>query len=264
MRLVALAAALLLSTAPALMAQDARDPLTRARLLYNEKQYGPAIAAADEARKDHARASQADLIAARAHLERYRLNSQPDDLDGARERLRRIDPVRFTPGEQLEYLVGLGQSLYLDDELGAAAAIFESVLFENEVLAPDARDRLLDWWASALDHDARARSELDRRVVYQRVRDRMMEELAKHPGSGTAAYWSAAAARGQGDLQAAWDAAQAGWLRAALTRDGGDLLRADLDRLMLLAIVPERSRILAQPADTLAQEWEAFKERWAK
>ena len=264
MRLIALVAALLLSTATALMAQDARDPLTRARLLYNEKQYAAAITAADEARKDPARAAHADLIAARAHLERYRLNSQPEDLDGARERLRRIDPARFTASEQFEFLVGLGQSLYLDEELGAAAAIFDSVLFGSDPLSPEARDRLLDWWASALDHDARARPELDRRTIYQRIRDRMVDELGRNPGSGTAAYWSAAAARGQGDLQAAWDAVQAGWVRAVLTRDGGDLLRADLDRLMLLAIVPERSRILAQPADTLAQEWEAFKERWVR
>jgi hypothetical protein len=268
MRRIALAAALVVATATSLLAQEPRDrdrdPLTRARMLYNEKQYGPAIAAADEARRDPSRAAHADLIAARAYLERFRLNSVRDDLDGARMRLRRIDPTRFTQSEQYEFLVGLGQSLYLDQELGAAATIFESLLFGNDTLLPDARDRLLDWWASALDHDARSRTELDRRTIYQRVRDRMLEELAHNPGSGTAAYWSAAAARGQGDLQAAWDAAEAGWVRAVLTADGGDSLRADLDRLMLLAIVPERSRILAQPADTLAQEWEAFKERWAR
>ena len=40
------------------------------------------------------------------------------------------------------------------------------------------------------------------------------------------------------------------------------MLRADLDRLMLRAIVPERARVLAQPADTLALEWEKFKGRW--
>ena len=66
----------------------------------------------------------------------------------------------------------------------------------------------------------------------------------------------------QGDLQAAWDAAEAGWVRASLATDRGAALRADLDRLMLVAIVPERARALAQPADTLRLDWERFKERW--
>ncbi len=77
-----------------------------------------------------------------------------------------------------------------------------------------------------------------------------------------ASYWLAAAARAQGDLQAAWDAAEAGWVRASLTADRGAALRADLDRLMLVAIVPEQARALSQPEDTLRLDWENFKERW--
>ena len=78
-----------------------------------------------------------------------------------------------------------------------------------------------------------------------------------------ALYWLSAAARGQGDLQAAWDAAQAGWVRASLSPTRGPALRNDLDRLMHRAIVPERSRILAQPPETLIAEWEQFKEKWS-
>ena len=81
-----------------------------------------------------------------------------------------------------------------------------------------------------------------------RIRQRMDEELASHPGSGAAAYWIAAAARAQGDLQAAWDAAQAGWVRARLASDKGAALRADLDRLVLRAIVPDRAKATAQSA----------------
>ena len=92
----------------------------------------------------------------------------------------------------------------------------------------------------------------------------MTEELALNPGSAAAAYWLAAAARGQGDLQAAWYAAQAGWVRAVLAPDGGTVLRADLDRLMNRAIVPERSRIVAQSPESLLAEWEKFKETWQK
>ena len=90
----------------------------------------------------------------------------------------------------------------------------------------------------------------------------MRDELTARPGSAAAAYWLAAAARAQGDLQAAWDAAEAGWVRASLATDRGAALRADLDRLMLVAIVPERARALAQPEDTLLLDWENFKERW--
>ncbi len=92
----------------------------------------------------------------------------------------------------------------------------------------------------------------------------MEEELATHPGSGTAAYWLAAAARAQGDLQAAWDAALAGWVRAPLLADRGVALRADLDRLVLRAIVPDRAKATAQTPETLRQQWEQFKERWNK
>jgi hypothetical protein len=208
-------------------------------------------------------ADSADLIAARAYLERFRIDEDPDDLVQARVRLRRLDPSKFTSSERFEFIVGLGETLYLDDQTGAAAEIFESVLAPTGELTPEARERVLDWWASALDRDARPRTEIDRRVIYQRVRDRMTEELAVHPGSSAASYWASAAARGQGDLQAAWDAAQAGWVRAPLTFDGGASLREDLDRLVQQAIVPERSRIMAVAPETLLAEWEAFKARWS-
>ena len=90
----------------------------------------------------------------------------------------------------------------------------------------------------------------------------MRDELTARPGSAAASYWLAASARAQGDLQAAWDAVEAGWVRASLATDRGAALRADLDRLMLVAIVPEQARALAQPEDTLRLDWENFKERW--
>jgi len=92
----------------------------------------------------------------------------------------------------------------------------------------------------------------------------MTTELAGNPGSSTAAYWAAAAARGQGNLQAAWDAVQAGWVRASLASDHGAALRGDLDLLVQRVLIPERARILAQPPETLQAEWEKFKEKWAK
>jgi hypothetical protein len=256
----ALAACVLWTTA--VFAADSRDPLDRARALYNQRQFEAAVNAADEARKLPQQANGADLIAARAYLERFRESSAPDDLVHARERLRGISPGKFSPRERIEFIVGLGETLYFEGSSGAAAAVFESVLVSGGDLADDARERVLDWWASALDQDARPRPEIERQTVYQRVRDRMVLELAANPASGTAPYWAAAAARGQGDLQAAWDAAQAAWVRAPLTHDHGVALHHDLDVLVQKAIVPERARILGRPPDSLMTEWEAFKAMW--
>ena len=90
----------------------------------------------------------------------------------------------------------------------------------------------------------------------------MAVEIAASPGNTAAAYWLAAAARGQGDLQAAWDAAQAGWVRASLAGDRSSRLRQDLDDLVTEAMIPERARILAQTRETLTAEWERFKGKW--
>ena len=50
----------------------ADDPLARARQLYNQQQYEAAVNAAEQARLTPARVDAADLVAARAYLERYR------------------------------------------------------------------------------------------------------------------------------------------------------------------------------------------------
>jgi hypothetical protein len=240
-----------------------KDPLARARALYNEGQFDRAIAAADQAHATPAHADSADLIAARAYLERFRNAAVGEDLTNARDRLRRLDPRRLGAHEREEFLIGLGEALFFDEAYGAAAGVFASVLTRDGV-APEGRDRVLDWWASALDRDARPRSELERQGIYQRIRERMQDEIGEHPGSASAPYWLAAAARGQGDLQGAWDAAEAGWVRAGLVPDRGVSLRADLDRLVLRGLVPDRAKAMAQPADVLRQDWERFKERWSK
>jgi hypothetical protein len=252
----------LITYATSARAADDRDPLARARLLYNQRQFEAAIAAADQARLNSARADNADLIAARAYLEQFRESEAEDDLTSARERLRRIHPGRFGPHERVEFIVGLGETLYFEGSYGAAASVFESVIAPTSALTPDERERVLDWWASAFDRDARPRSEFERQPIYQRIRDRMTAELAAAPNSFTAAYWIPAAARGQGDLQGAWDAAEAGWVRAPLSSEHGTALRDDLDRLVLRALVPERARQMGQSPDLVRLEWERFKQRW--
>jgi hypothetical protein len=260
-RLTSTVALLVLASVPA---RAADDPLALARALYNQRQFQAAVGAAEQARLTPARADAADLVAARAYLERYRESSASDDLTNARDRFRRLDPARLAPRERVEYVVGLGETLFVDGSFGAAAAVFDSVLLSGDLLSGDARERVLDWWATATDRDTRPRPEIDRLGAYQRVRTRMENELAGHQSSAAAAYWMAAAAQAQGDLQAAWDAAQAGWVRAPLTSDRGEALRADLDRLVLRAIVPDRAKATAQPPELLRLQWEQFKERWKK
>lgn len=258
-----LAVALLGAGGPGVRAADFSLQLAQARQLYNQRQYDRAIAIAEEVAAATEASDDADLIIARASLERYRVSAELSDLTTARERLRRIRPERLVADGKTEFVIGLGETLYFDRAPGAAAGLFETAL-AHKPLSPDARERILDWWASAVDGDARPRPEIERQSSYQRIRDRMRDELGMNPANGAAAYWLAAAARGQGDLQAAWDAAQAGWVLAPMAPDHGAALRGELERLVQRALIPERARVLAQPADQLRQEWEGFKGRWER
>lgn len=254
---------LALSATPAAAAQEG-GALLRARQAYNQRNFDVALGAADDARRSPELADAADLIAARALLERFREHAAADDLAQARERLRRLAPARLAARERIEYIVGLGEALYLDEAPGAAAAVFESVLSLPDPALLDGRELVLDWWASAIEQQARPRAAYERQPLYDKVRDRMTLELARNPASGTAAYWMAAVARAQGDLQSAWDEARAGWVRALLVSDGGAALRGDLDRLVQRGIIPERARMLGQSPDELRDDWEAFKARWSR
>lgn len=260
----AIACAALLLGATVEVAAQKIDPLTQARTFYNQRDFSGAVSAADLARAVPARADSADLIGARAYLERYRESAAPGDLDSARERLRRLDPQRLGFRERTEFIIGLGEALYFDGSYGAAADVFESVLTRGDALAADTRESALDWWATAIDRDARSRPEAERQQRYARVRDRMSAELGTQPGSTAASYWLAAAARGLGDTHGAWDAAQAAWVRAPLAADRGAALRADIDRLVLTGIVAARAKAVAKTEDQVRQEWEDFKAKWTR
>jgi hypothetical protein len=257
--LCAAAALIAVLVRPALAADD---PLVRARLLYNNRQFEAAVAAAEEARLLPSKAQAADLVAARAYLERYRQSEASDDLTNARERLRRLTPAAFAARERGEYIVGLGEALFFDGAFGAAATVFDSALQGRDVVPTEARERVLDWWATAVDLDTRPRPEDERQAIYQRLRERMEGELALRADSGAASYWLAAASRSNGDLQSAWDAALAGWVRAPLAGDRTETLRLDLDRLMVEAIIPERAKATGTTPDAVKLQWEQFKEKW--
>jgi hypothetical protein len=62
---------------PVASARAADDPLARARALYNARQFEAAVSAAEQARVVPSKANAADLVAARAYLERFRVSGRP-------------------------------------------------------------------------------------------------------------------------------------------------------------------------------------------
>jgi len=249
------------------VAHAAEPPaLARARALYNAGSYDAAIDAAASVRRDPTAGDSAALVLARAHLERFRVGAASDDLTAAREALVAIRPARLSARDQLDLLVGLGQTLYLSQTFGAAADVFDTALGRAAILTPPDRARLLDWWATALDREAQTRPAERRAPIFASLAGRMQEELRADPGSAIANYWLVAATRGSGDLDGAWDAAIAGWVRATLGPDPAGL-RMELDRLVGEALIPERARALSagdlpDAAFALRAEWEQVKESW--
>jgi tetratricopeptide (TPR) repeat protein len=266
MKVWAVAAAAVLA---ATVSVSAADPLAEARRLYNAGQYEVALRYAREAVKMPAMAEAGRLLLGRIHLERYRRTADADDLIQAREALRAINAQSLDRRERAELIIGQGEALFLDDRFGPAAELFERALDSSAALGAPAHERLLDWWASAIDRLALSRPRETRDAVYSRVVARMEKELANDPTSAPASYWLAAALRGAGDLERAWTAAQAGWVTAPLARDHGAALRADLDRLMILGIIPDRAgrlqpRNMKQASAGMLAEWDAWKATWTR
>jgi tetratricopeptide (TPR) repeat protein len=256
---------LLLATA----SLHAADALSDARRFYNQGQFEAAERAAREAARVPASADAARVVLGRIQLERYRRTPVAADLSGAISAFASIDARRLEPRERVELAIGLGQALYLEDRFGAAAALFESVLNWSQSLGPVAHERVLDWWATAVDRQAQLRPPAERGEMYGRISTRMAEEISQDAGSTAAGYWLAASARGIGDLERALNEATAAWVRASLARDRGVALRADLDRLVVQGILPDRAARLTMRDNTQALagmvgEWEAFKSSWSR
>jgi hypothetical protein len=241
--------------------------LAKARALYNAGDFAGAIDSASAARKEAAWADAAALVVARAHLEQYRKGANADDLSAARTALGAVRASALTPRDQVDLIVGLGQSLYLGEIYGAAAELFETALSRSSLLPTRDRLLLLDWWATALDREAQSRP-VDRRPrVFERIAARMNEEVRSDAGNPVANYWLAVAARGAGDIDGAWNSAIAAWVRSTLSPETAAGLRDDLDRLVTQALIPERSRTLVtrEPQDAAAAlktEWELVKSQW--
>ncbi len=251
--------------APALGA----DSLSEARRLYNQGDFEAAERAALEAAKVPATADSARVVLGRIQLERFRHSSSTTDLDAGIGSLRSVDARRLDARDKAELAVGLGEALYLDERYGAAAAMFQSVLDADAVLQQAGHDRVLDWWATAIDRQAQARPPAERAELYARITSRMIAEINRSPGSLPAGYWLVAASRASGDPEQAMNEALAAWVRASLASDRGVTLRADLDRLVTQGVLPDRAaRLPARERvgalGSMTTEWEAFKARWTR
>jgi hypothetical protein len=245
-----------------------RDVLSRAKQLYNSAQYGDAIAAAEEAAKADDLATPARLVMARAFLERFRQTGDEADKNAARDALKQVRASDLSEDDRVELVIALGESLYFDGQSGAAAEQFELALAHADRKQPMRHERLLDWWATALDRQAQTATDAAARSLQARIVRRMEDELRGDTGAAVASYWLAAAARGSGDIERAWDAAIAGWVRTSQFGQRAAGTRGELDALVTRAIIPDRARLIspASPdaaAANMRSQWEALKKAWS-
>ncbi len=250
------------------MAASSRDVLSRARQLYNDAQYDAAIDAASTLTDAQDLSDAARLVLARAYLERFRRSADESDRRAAREAVKQVRASELSADDRVELTIALGESLYFDGQAGAAAEQFELALSRADRKQVARRERLLDWWATALDRQAQSGTDAVGRPLQTRIVRRMDEELHADAGMTVASYWLAAAARGSGDIERAWDAAIAGWVRTSQLGARGVTARAELDRLVTQAIIPERARVIAPSAPdaaaaTMRTQWDALKKAWS-
>src|SRR5688500_719931 len=248
-------------------AEAQRAELAKARASYNQQQFDEAIAAALAAQKVGATADAATVVLSRAYLERYRQRANPADLAAARAQLGTVRVANLDSREHVDFMMALGEALFFEDDFGAGAALFASGIDIALAQGAATGEAMLDWWGSAIERQAELLERDQRAVVFGRMRDRMTRELARNPASAAAAYWSVVAARGAGDALGAWDAAIAAWVRGRLAGSRSAQLRADLDKLVLEGIIPDRIRALpqerrGQAESDLRTEWAILKERW--
>jgi hypothetical protein len=262
-----LSAVLAISTSWVLLARPAaaQDDLERARLFYNSGNFDAALASAAAGRRKPATASSAALIIARARLERFRQTADPQDLNGARAELLALTPQDLSRQETMEWQIGVGEALFLENHAGAAAEWFKPLIASARMqLTSIEVEKLLEWWASATSQFAEGLSGNARTEKYREIVQAMEPELEREPASRAANYWIVVGARGAGDLNRAWNAAAAGWIRAK-EANGSQQLRADLEQLVQQTIIPERAQMrTGQRLDARATlaEIAAMKEEW--
>lgn len=251
----------------------AQSRLEEARALYNAGRLDESIAVAAAAKTKSSAVPSATLIGARARLERFRRRGAPKDLAAARANLASLDPRHLSPLEIIEWQIGLGTALFLDNQPGPAAEMFTTVLPTARGRLPAAEfEKLLEWWASTLSRVAESQTGRARTEAYEAMVSAVRAELERDPLSRPPAYWLVVAARGAGDFEGAWNAAVTAWIRAGSQADGKQL-RSDLDRFVIQTLIPERAQArtgdrldakttLAEIA-TMTDEWRAMTALWS-
>jgi hypothetical protein len=251
----------------------AQSELERARRHYNAGHFDAAIASAEGARRKAVNAPASALIIARSRLELFRLLGNPEDLNAARTELIAIDLRPLSRQEMLEWQIGLGEALFLDNLPGPASEMFRAVIPSARAqLTSTEIEKLIDWLATSISVVAEGANGAARLDEYRELRTVCEGELDHEPASRAATYWMVAALRGTGDLDRAWNSAIAGWIRAsAVPRADG--LQADLDRLVVRTIIPERAQVrTGQRLDApntiaaiamMTAEWHSVTGRWS-
>lgn len=250
----------------------AQNDLARARALYNAGQYDEAISAATIAVRRPVTAPSATLIIARSRLERFRQLGDPHDIATARAELVSLNPRTLGPQEAIEWQIGVGTALFLENQIGPAAEMFHSVLQLARTHLPASEyEKLLEWWSAAQSRLAEGMVGDARRNAYERLLGVVRLELDRNPLSRPSTYWTVVASRGAGDFEAAWGAAVAGWIRAG-GQPEGESLRADLERFVTQTLIPERaqagtgqrldSKATLSEIAVLAEEWRAITNNW--
>ena len=254
------------------LAAAGQSDLERARSMYNEGRFDESIAAAAVARSKPAAVPSATLIAARARLERFRQKGDPEDLGAARADLVTLNPRVLAPQEIIEWQIGIGTALFLENQPGPAAEMFATILpSARERLSAEELDKLIEWWASTVARVAESQTGASRKDAYSAMLSGVRDELERNPLSRPASYWLVVAARGAGNLEDSWNAAITAWIRAG-SQPEGEQLRGDLDRFVTQTLIPERAqartsqRLDAKPTQaeiaTLTEQWRALAEHW--
>ena len=251
---------------------QAQGALERARAYYNEGRYDESIAAATAASSRLDAVPSATLIIARSHLERYRASGASKELDAARAALVTLNPRTLVPQEAIEWQIGAATALFFENQFGAAADMFSAVVpVARERLKAVEFEKLVEWWGSTQARLAETQTGEARQAAYERLRNAATLEVQRDPLSGPATYWLIVGLRGAGNLDEAWGAALAGWIRFG-GQPGAEKLRADLDRFVVQTLIPERAQAkTGQRLDTKAavseivvmnEEWRNLTTRW--
>jgi hypothetical protein len=254
-------------------AAAAQGDLKRARTLYNAGQFDEAIAAATPLRDRLDLMSSATLIIARSRLEMFRRAGDPKELATARQELISLNRDSLAAQEAIEWQIGLGTALFLEDQVGPAAEIFRAVIPSARArLTQPEFEKLLEWWGTTMSRLAESLTGDARKQAYERFRSDVMLEVERNPLSNSGMYWMVVSSRGAGDYDGAWSAAVAGWIRAGGQPDGRQL-RAEIEVFVAQTLIPERaqartgqrldSKATMTEIGALNEEWRALTVRWA-